>query len=78
MCIVFLDFQPTGEALHGYKLVVAANRDEYFARPAETMSWRGPQGDQLCGRFLWTSLQPRETIATRVASPQYLQETYVS
>ena len=33
MCIIFFDHQPAG-GRHGYKLVLAANRDEDFRRPA--------------------------------------------
>ncbi len=42
MCIVLLDWQPESDT----PLRVAANRDEFHARPAEPARWRG---DIFCG-----------------------------
>lgn len=42
MCIVLLDWQPDTQS----PLRVAANRDEFHARPAEAARWRG---DIFCG-----------------------------
>ena len=42
MCIVLLDWQPESNT----PLKVAANRDEFHARPAEAARWRG---DIFCG-----------------------------
>ena len=58
MCILFLAV----EAHPDYTLILAANRDEYFARPSEPMHFWPDQPDILAGRDMqaggtWTGLK---------------------
>ena len=48
MCLVVLAWQ----AHPRYRLIVAANRDEFFQRPANSMHWWPDQPDTLAGRDL--------------------------
>lgn len=50
MCIIFFDFQPSGGA-HGYRLVLAANRDEDFSRLAAPATFWGDGEQVLSGLF---------------------------
>jgi hypothetical protein len=49
MCILFFDFQPEGGA-HGYRFVLAANRDEDLSRAAAPAAFWGEGGRVLSGR----------------------------
>lgn len=48
MCLVICAWQ----AHHRYRLVVAANRDEFHARPSQPMNWWPDAEDLLAGRDL--------------------------
>eukprot|EP00048_Salpingoeca_helianthica_P023439 m.24352 g.24352 ORF g.24352 m.24352 type:complete len:326 (-) comp8672_c0_seq2:29-1006(-) len=48
MCIIFFDYQPDGGA-HGYRLVLAANRDEVLSREAAPAAFWGEGGRVLSG-----------------------------
>lgn len=55
MCITFFDWQPNATAVGaGYKLVLAANRDEDYARPSSRAAWWDAHPRVLGG----TDLQP--------------------
>jgi uncharacterized protein with NRDE domain len=45
MCLIAFTWQ----SVPGFELVVAANRDEFYARPSDTLAW-WPQQDILAGR----------------------------
>lgn len=46
MCLILVAWQVHGN----YPWVIAANRDEYFARPADAAQWWAEEGDILAGR----------------------------
>ncbi len=48
MCTVLFSYKTTP----GYRLVLAANRDEFFERPSEPLSWWDDSGEILAGRDL--------------------------
>ncbi len=48
MCLIVFSWQPAGD----FPLVMAANRDEFHARPAEAMGWWEDQPGMLAGRDL--------------------------
>lgn len=48
MCLIVIDWQTDPR----YPLVVAANRDEFFARPTAPLAWWADQPDILAGRDL--------------------------
>ncbi len=51
MCIIFFDYRPDGGP-HGYKLVLAANRDEDYDRPSAPAAWWEPAQSVLAGAAL--------------------------
>lgn len=48
MCLIVLSYQPTAD----FPLVVAANRDEFYARPSAPLSWWQDEPTILAGRDL--------------------------
>jgi len=45
MCLILIAYK----SHPGYPLILAANRDEFYARPTEPLALRGPGRDMLCG-----------------------------
>lgn len=74
MCIAYLRFQP-GAA---YPFIVAANRDEFHARPAQVAHYWADQPEILAGRDLeaggtWLGINPRQqrfALVTNYREPQ--------
>jgi uncharacterized protein with NRDE domain len=50
MCLIVFDWRP--DAATGALLTVAANRDEFFARPSSPLDWWSDAPDVLAGRDL--------------------------
>lgn len=65
MCLIVFSWQPGSE----FPLVMAANRDEFHARPAEPMGWWKDQPGMLAGRDLqaggtWLGISRSGQLAT--------------
>ena len=76
MCIAVLQWNPEAET----PLLLAANRDEHFERPTQSMHW-WPQGNVLAGRdlkadgaWLGVTTQGRFALITNIRNPALRRE----
>lgn len=52
MCVIFFKFDPRPASKNAYRLILAANRDEFFLRPSKPADYYGFNGEILCGMDL--------------------------
>jgi uncharacterized protein with NRDE domain len=81
MCLMLIAYNYHPE----YPLVLASNRDEFYGRPTEPLSFRGPQQEMLCGLDLqeggtWLAAGSSGRIAalTNVREPDRLNGSALS
>ncbi|XP_034026989.1 transport and Golgi organization protein 2 homolog isoform X2 [Thalassophryne amazonica] len=79
MCIIFFKLDPRPASINAYRLILAANRDEFYNRPAKAADFWGPNSEILSGLDLetgkeggsWIGINKRGKLA---AITNYLEE----
>uniref|UniRef100_A0A3B5PXN5 Transport and golgi organization 2 homolog (Drosophila) n=1 Tax=Xiphophorus maculatus TaxID=8083 RepID=A0A3B5PXN5_XIPMA len=71
MCIIFLKFDPRPASKNAYRLILAANRDEFYNRPSKAADFWGTNSEILSGLDLeygkeggsWLGISKRGKVA---------------